>query len=616
MCWCLLWILIEFEKHNPIMKVCGSRELKFYPGVCKGTIYPGFVYNSEEGARSVSILLNKSILKPYYHHDTSSLNDDQQQLPIKSSILTYYNGGGYFVHPEKLPNVEVLARFEEPGICTDETHPAAIVDCHIGKGNAILITPHLEYDAAPEDLNSPIITNTLKNVMKDIISSEYDRKLLLRALFARIGLTVLPYHDQDQQLKIKQQQQFIESPLYLAMNQIAMNNDFPQLLNDWMNLANPVTDILESSYNAFHLLNTDDHHNLENNINSLNISNKAIDSLSLQRKKEGKPPITKLFYMNPSTNNSQLPIHEHISTFDFKNYFNMLDFWRRKNENDNMLFGNTALFAHVIESTQTILDKNYSFTNTLPTGAIALATHQIAGRGRGRNSWISQEGGVQFSLLIRHSLNYKNAPIVFLQYLISLAVVESIRTRVGYEQVPLYLKWPNDIYGLKPNSNISSKNTNNISNNKQGLEKIGGLLVNSHYVDNEFMIIIGCGLNLSNKYPTTSINDIIKAHDPSLPLLSSEDVLANILVTFESFYNQFCKNGIGSWFFSRYYSRWLHSDQLVTLKTHDDAIVRIQGISKDYGFLVARDLKDNSCYELQPDGNSFDMFNGLLIYKK
>lgn len=55
---------------------------------------------------------------------------------------------------------------------------------------------------------------------------------------------------------------------------------------------------------------------------------------------------------------------------------------------------------------------------------------------------------------------------------------------------------------------------------------------------------------------------------------------------------------------------------MVTLKTHDDAIAKIQGISKDYGFLVATDLKDGTCYELQPDGNSFDMFNGLLVHKK
>lgn len=57
-----------------------------------------------------------------------------------------------------------------------------------------------------------------------------------------------------------------------------------------------------------------------------------------------------------------------------------------------------------------------------------------------------------------------------------MAVVESIRERPGYENVPLRLKWPNDIY-------TETKN--------DGLKKVGGLLINSTFVDDEFVLVIG-----------------------------------------------------------------------------------------------------------------------------
>lgn len=156
---------------------------------------------------------------------------------------------------------------------------------------------------------------------------------------------------------------------------------------------------------------------------------------------------------------------------------------------------------------------------------------------------MSQAGALQFSFIIRHSLKLNKSPVVFIQYLIALAIVESIRTRKGYENVPLRLKWPNDIYADMPN---------------QGLKKVGGLLVNSSFIWDEFLLVIGCGINLNNPHPTVSINDVIKNHDSTLKLLDREDVLAHALVTFEKYYMEFCEKGMGKWFLDQYYARWLH----------------------------------------------------------
>jgi biotin--protein ligase len=156
---------------------------------------------------------------------------------------------------------------------------------------------------------------------------------------------------------------------------------------------------------------------------------------------------------------------------------------------------------------------------------------------------VSQAGALQFSFIVRHSLKLTNSPVVFIQYMIALSIVESIRNRNGYENVPLRLKWPNDIYADLPN---------------QGLLKVGGLLVNSSFIRDEFLLVIGCGINLNNPHPTVSINDVIKMHDSSLKPLDREEVLAHILVTFEKMYMEFCEKGMGKWFLDVYYSRWLH----------------------------------------------------------
>ncbi|KAI8341457.1 biotin-protein ligase [Chlamydoabsidia padenii] len=568
--------MVEFEKGNSLMEVCGPRELGFYPGLSRGTIYPGFIYNSERGARSVSIQVDPSL--------------------GEQSIRMYYNGGGYFAHADKLKGVDVLARYEDPGICVDEPHPAAVVHCRLGQGHAVLIATHPEYNAGPNDLMNPDATDSMKVILKDLIASQLDRKVFLRAVLSRMGLLVVPH---SQSTLVEDQVPDL-TPLYLAMHR-SNTSSFINLVDTWMENANPVSKVMECANNAFHLSALDQDIDIPNNKNN----NTHLNLLSLQREQQGKPPITKLLFQTTTINNHHHHQQQHIippphltPSFCLKTYFDALDHWRDHHRKKWACFGNTMLYAQVIESTQTLLDKNFDFTRTLPTGLVCLAANQIDGRGRGRNSWISQEGGLQFSLILRHSIHHTNSPVVYLQYLISLAVVESIRNRPGYELLPLSLKWPNDIY----------------AKTSDGLKKIGGLLVNSHYIDNEFTVVIGCGLNLSNTYPTISINQVLKAHN--LPLLSSEDLLASILVSFESLYTQFCDVGIGSWFLNRYYAHWLHSNQLVTLETHNNAVVRIEGITSDYGSLIAVDVVNRKRYLLQPDGNSFDMLKNLIVIKE
>ena len=71
----------------------------------------------------------------------------------------------------------------------------------------------------------------------------------------------------------------------------------------------------------------------------------------------------------------------------------------------------------------------------------------MAGRGRGSNVWVSPAGALIFSTVLRHPLDkIQSAPVVFIQYLAAMAVVRGIKSYdVGYSQLPVKMKWPNDV---------------------------------------------------------------------------------------------------------------------------------------------------------------------------
>ena len=83
------------------------------------------------------------------------------------------------------------------------------------------------------------------------------------------------------------------------------------------------------------------------------------------------------------------------------------------------------------------------FLNSLPSGFLFSAQRQINGKGRGGNKWISPSGCLMFSLVLRFK---PTQSAVFLQYVVSLAVVEAIRTYPGYE-----VKLSYDFFNVKAN---------------------------------------------------------------------------------------------------------------------------------------------------------------------
>ncbi len=309
------------------------------------------------------------------------------------------------------------------------------------------------------------------------------------------------------------------------------------------------------------------------------------------------------------THDTELPSTKE-TPFHHEAFYANLRFYHQKFQNPAAAFGRHLMYGEVVTSTNSLLEKNPGLLKNLPNGFTMTATTQIAGRGRGGNVWIAPPGALMFSTVLHHSQALsQTAPVVFIQYLAALAIVQGIKGYApGYSALPVKLKWPNDIYAQLPGS----------SNNP--VVKIGGILVNSSYSADSYSLVCGIGLNLSNALPTTSLNQLAANQVPALKPFTPEKLLASILAHFETLYTTFCQRGFSRDMEEAYYENWLHTDQVVVLESADGIKARIKGITRDWGLLLAEELgwQDRSTgrlVQLQSDSNSFDFFKGLIRRK-
>ncbi|NXT71878.1 BPL1 ligase, partial [Chaetops frenatus] len=231
-------------------------------------------------------------------------------------------------------------------------------------------------------------------------------------------------------------------------------------------------------------------------------------------------------------------------------------------------------------------------------GLIAVAVRQTQGKGRGGNVWLSPVGCALSTLHISIPLHSNlGQRIPFIQHLVSLAVVESVRSIPGYEDIELRVKWPNDIY-------------------YSDLMKLGGVLVNSTLIETTFHVLIGFGFNVNNSNPTICINDLIakfnKEEGTELKPLSADCLIARTVTVLERLIEIFQEKGPNG-VLPQYYKYWVHSGKQVRLRDEEGPVAWIVGID-DYGYLQVHE-EGKGVESVHPDGNSFDMLRNLIVPK-
>nr|KAF6474365.1 holocarboxylase synthetase [Rousettus aegyptiacus] len=162
-----------------------------------------------------------------------------------------------------------------------------------------------------------------------------------------------------------------------------------------------------------------------------------------------------------------IPVVTDMEAFSSENF--NLEIYRQNLRTEQL--GKTILFAEVTSTTMSLLE-GLMFEMPQEMGLIAIAARQTEGKGRGRNAWLSPAGCALSTLLVSIPLRSNlGQRIPFVQHLMSLAVVEAVRSIPGYQDINLRVKWPNDIY-------------------YSDLMKLGGVLVNSTLMGETFYILI------------------------------------------------------------------------------------------------------------------------------
>ncbi|CCK69500.1 biotin--[acetyl-CoA-carboxylase] ligase BPL1 KNAG_0C03960 [Huiozyma naganishii CBS 8797] len=588
---------VEFAQGDLELEVTGNRELQLFPGIVRGPAYAGFKYNSEVGARATKMQVNNGTM-----------------------TYNYINGGGVFVDADSMPNVEVLAHFTEP---LDVSHvqsgptddnPAAVVLCHVGKGKVLLTGSHPEF--LPKLLAKSPNHDDMKNIIELLQSHEKERLDFMRYILTKMGLNCNRDFNNVRAPNL--------TPIVVASSPMNTSKliEFKTLLQSKF----PNSKQLDNSIEIKDA--TDYFHFFEGFERCYEL---AKDELHDQ---DPETVAKAVVFINE---NEAYPSKETLHNFDMETYFKHL------NPNNNL--GSLLMYSEVVTSTSSLLNNNKTLLSAIPKNSVLhVGTIQVSGRGRGGNVWINPKGVAAATAVVNLPLKspttQENISIVFVQYLSMLAYCKAINSYLpGFEDLPVRIKWPNDLYCMSPsyyrNNNIKllgkglSNDKVTVNDIEPAYLKISGLLVNTHFLDNGYTLLLGCGINVSTDGPTTSLNtwvDILnkereEAGLVKLPHIDVEILQALYMNNLEVLLKMFVDYG-SSTILPEYYRYWLHSNQIVTLTSHQNIRAKITGITSDYGLLIAEELMPGSdykltgvVYHLQPDGNTFDIFRGLIAKK-
>lgn len=283
--------------------------------------------------------------------------------------------------------------------------------------------------------------------------------------------------------------------------------------------------------------------------------------------------------------------------------------------------GDVVAYGRVVDSTQTLLESNHALLQACREGTTFIATQQVQGRGRGGNVWISPQGCLQFSTVVRLPMHI-GSKAVFLQYLAALAIVYGLSEAYPAVRGRVRIKWPNDVYAQVDTPQRGSMDVQEDGQVKHFV-KMGGILVTAVCLGDTFHAIVGCGVNCLNDQPTTSVHALA-----GTDTVTQEACAGAIVGALESALRTFIDASYSfAPFADAYRAAWLHSDQVIRLASHGTEPMRIVGITSHTGLLRTVPTsswirsRDEAAWhgahvagavDVQPDGNSFDMLAGLV----
>lgn len=142
-----------------------------------------------------------------------------------------------------------------------------------------------------------------------------------------------------------------------------------------------------------------------------------------------------------------------------------------------------------------------------------VAGKQASGRGRSGREWISPEGNLYASLLLRNPCEIAVASQ--LGFVTGIALHDAISRLTGMAAPRLQLKWPNDVL-------LDGK-------------KLVGLLLEAQSMGSDTNIAIGCGINVTHRpqgvpYSVATVNEVA-------PVVTIADMFEALSLAFDSVFS-------------------------------------------------------------------------------
>lgn len=255
-----------------------------------------------------------------------------------------------------------------------------------------------------------------------------------------------------------------------------------------------------------------------------------------------------------------------------------------------------VLLANVVNSTQTFLEQHDEILTALPDQSMMIAGHQMHGRGRGSNSWLSRPGCLQFTMVLHRPENSAvwidqtmtaSSTITLVQHLAAVCMARAVMALDP--SVSLRLKWPNDI-GVWTDRFV----------------KLGGVLTTNV---NSTSILVGIGINVfssAHQTPQAVLADFGSVREKEL-------LLAGFVLEFKAALRNFLLCNIFP--FDQYYSLWIHTGQQVQIHSQQ-GVWTIVGIDHR-GFVQAVCIDEITGSErrlsIEPNAVSLDMARNWII---
>lgn len=219
--------------------------------------------------------------------------------------------------------------------------------------------------------------------------------------------------------------------------------------------------------------------------------------------------------------------------------------------------------------------------SSIDSDILITAKRQTGGRGTKGRHWVSPEGNLYLSILLR--VKFDASKNIQLSFVAANAVADAVDylSEISNARIDIALKWPNDIL-------IKGK-------------KLAGILLESIKINEQNYVVIGIGININNA-PKVDIENIC-LKDLGISINDSNKILNVFMNRFEQAYEAWIAHDS----FVPTRQKWLtRAHNLQKKITISDGQEEISGIFKDIDLNGAMRLE-------MPDGSLKTIFSGYVI---